>query len=47
MDYPIMFNLLFGLKLLTERHDLSHSVCHVQCVNIYVLTPLVSPIDYH
>ena len=33
-DYLIMFGLLFGLNLVTGCCDLSHSVCHVQSVNL-------------
>ena len=32
MDYLIASSLLFGLNLVTECHDSSHSVVHVQCV---------------
>ena len=37
MDYPTVFSILFVLNLVTECHDFSHSVCHVQCVNFLCL----------
>ena len=33
-DYLIMFGLLFVLNLVTGCRDFSHSVCHVQSVNL-------------
>ena len=42
-DYLIVFGLLFGLNLMTGRRDLSHSVRHVQCVNLPYLDSIGFP----
>ena len=43
MYYPILFSLLSGLIFVTERHDLSHSVCHVQSLNHLCLNSIGFP----
>ena len=43
MDYPIVFSLMFELNLVTERHDMSCSACHVQCANIIYLDLIYFP----
>ena len=42
-DYLIVFELLFGLKLVTGCRDLSHSVRHVQSVNLQCLDSIGFP----
>ena len=42
MDYPIVFRLMFVLKIVTECHYLSRSVCHVQC---FMFNPNIPCLD--
>ena len=43
INYPIVFSLMFVLDLVNGRHDVSRSVCHVQCVNLLCINTIDFP----